>query len=117
MLALSACGGPDFTGVWAGALTSAVTCNGTTTFDVGEVRWTLAHRGDDLTITPDGTCGSFTADVTGKVAVMRAKSCPSGAAFTSGRLEMATPDRLDIDFSIVNGPCDGRVTGVLDLGR
>jgi hypothetical protein len=117
LAALAACGGGiDFTGVWTGSLANTIVCNGTTTSTIGTVRWTLAHRDDDLTITPDGNCGSFTADVTGNIAIMRAKSCSSGVQFTGGRFELRDVDRLDVSVQSTNGStCSARSAGVLDL--
>lgn len=117
VVTLCACGSVDFTGIWAGSLTNTVTCNGATTNDVGTVRWALAQRGDDLTVTPEGgNCGSFTADVMGDVATMRAKSCASGVSFTGGRFELNTVDKMHVSIQATNGTtCSARSAGVLDL--
>lgn len=116
-LVLCGCGGVDFTGVWVGTLATTVDCGGGASTTAGEAKWTLAHRDNEVTITPDGTCGSFTADVMGNIAVIRAKSCPgSTVRFTGGRLEMLTMTRLDASIQATNdSSCTGRTSGVLNL--
>jgi hypothetical protein len=79
---VTACG-PAWEGTYNGTFSWTETCSdGINTSEATPVEWKLTENGGVLTISPlTGTCGSFTADIDGANATLRAKSCPS---FTSG---------------------------------
>lgn len=117
-LLLLGCGGANFTGVWTGMLTTRLACDdGTMSTNVGPVRATMAQRGDNLDIAFGGSCGAYVADVTGNVAVVRAKSC-GALVYTAGRLELVAADRLDMSLQSTNGTtCSALQFGTLDLEK
>jgi hypothetical protein len=48
--------------------------------DVAPVTWTLVDNGDNITIDPHGTCGTFTAKGSGGSAEILGKDCPDSSS-------------------------------------
>lgn len=93
---LFACG-PSFDGRWTGALESFGVCGSGGSLTSGPVDWTIRETEAVVTVTPKGgNCGSFVADLTGDLAIVRSQPCGSGFLFTSGRLALGPPDLLTV---------------------
>jgi hypothetical protein len=76
----------------------------------------MIQQADTLTITPDGTCGSYTADVEENFAVIRSKACSNGILVSGGRLELLSAKKVDTLLQATDGTsCGATYKGVLTL--
>ncbi len=78
ILAVASGCGPQWEGRYTGPLTVTGTCSdgsgGTTS---GTADWVLKETAAGLEIAANGSCGTFYADVSGSMATVRPKNCPS----------------------------------------
>jgi hypothetical protein len=114
VLFLVACGGPDWTGSWSGALVLGATCqDGSSGSQSFNVVWNITESGDKLDITPNGgTCGSFTAINRGWSADFQTKACGT-TTFDSGKLTLQDKSTMLVDIPSTTTNCSGTFSGQL----